>query len=74
MQVILNIDSAAIIDAAEKMPLEEKLKLYEKIKDDILQYRFEILRKELKDTVSLSDEEITQEVENVRSERYKNRG
>jgi len=71
VQVILNIDSAAIIDAAERMPLEEKMKLYEKIKDDVLQYKFEILRKELKDTVPLTNEEITQEVENVRAERYK---
>ena len=69
----MNIDSEQIIDAATKMPLEEKLKLYDKIKDDILQYRFESLREELKETVSLSDEEILQEVESVRAERYKNR-
>jgi len=41
------------------MPIEEKLKLYEKIKDDILKYRFELLIKEFKDTVPLTDEEIT---------------
>jgi hypothetical protein len=73
MQVLLNIETEALIDAVQKMPLEEKLKLYEKIKDDIMQSRFELLRKELKETVTLSDEEITQEVEHVRTERYKNR-
>lgn len=73
MQINMNIDSEQIIDAAAKMPLEEKLKLYDKIKDEILQYRLESLRKELKETVILSDEEILQEVENVRAERYKNR-
>jgi hypothetical protein len=55
------------------MPIDEKLKLYEKIKDEILQFRFETLRKELKDMVTLSDEEILQEVEHVRTERHKNR-
>ncbi len=73
MQVLLNIDSDALIEAVQKMPFEEKLKLYDKIKDDILQYRFESLRKELKGTVTLSEEEIIQEVENVRTDRYKNR-
>ena len=74
MQINMNIDSEQIIDAAAKMPFEEKLKLYDKIKDDILQYRFESLRKELKETITLSDEEILQEVEDARAERYKNRG
>lgn len=73
MQVPLNIDTEAIIDAVGRMPLEEKLKLYDTIKDDIMQYRFESLRKELKQTVTLSGEEIIQEVEHVRAERYKNR-
>lgn len=73
MQINVNIDSEQIIDAAAKMPLEEKLKLYDKIKDDILLYRFESLRKELKETFTLSDEEILKEVEDARAERYKNR-
>jgi len=54
------------------MSLEDKLKLYDKIKADILLYRFESLRKELKETVTLTDEEILREVEDVRVERYKN--
>ena len=73
MQISLNIDSETLIDAVQKMPLEEKLKLYDKIKEEIMQSRFESLRKELKQTVTLSDEEIMQEVECVREERYKNR-
>ena len=73
MQINMTIDNEQLIDAATKMPLEDKLKLYDKIKDDILQYRFESLRKELKETVTLSEEEILQEVEYVRAERYKNR-
>jgi len=58
MQVIFNIDVEQIIEAAAKMSTEDKLKLYDKIKDEILQIRFEALRKELKDTITLSDEEI----------------
>jgi len=73
MQINLTIDNDQLIDAAAKMPLADKLKLYDKIKDDILQYRFEELRKELKETVTLSDEEILQEVEHVRADRHKNR-
>lgn len=73
MQVILNINPDEIIEAASKMSIDDKLKLYEKIKKDILQIRFESIRKELKEKVTLTDEEILQEVEHVRSERYKNR-
>lgn len=73
MQVILNIDADQIINVVSNMTIDEKLRLYEKIKDDILQIRLEALRKELKDTVALTDEEILQEVEHVRAERYKNR-
>lgn len=72
MQINMTVNSDELIDAASKLPLEEKLKLYDKIKDDILGYRLEELRNELKETVTLSDEEILQEVENVREERYKN--
>ena len=72
MQINMTVNSEELIDAATKLPLEEKLKLYDKIKDDILGYRLEELRNELKETVTLSDEEILQEVENVREERYKN--
>jgi hypothetical protein len=73
MRITLNLDSDQLINAAAQLPLDDKLKLYEKIKDDVLQFRLEALRKELKETVTLTDEEITQEVENVRAERYKNR-
>jgi len=73
MRILLNIDSETLIEAAQKMPLEEKLKLYDRIKDEILQYRFESLREELNEEVALSDEEISQEVEYVRAERHKNR-
>lgn len=66
MQVLLNIDSEELIEAVQKMPLEEKLKLYDKIKEDIMQSRFELIRNELEGTVTLS---ITHEVEHVRTER-----
>lgn len=36
MRVTLNIENEQIIEAASKMPLEDKLKLYDKIKDDVL--------------------------------------
>jgi hypothetical protein len=72
MQVTLNINSEQLIEAASKMPLEDKLKLYDKIKDDIFEIRFKDILKSLK-TDKLSDEEILQAVEHVRSERYKNR-
>jgi len=71
MQININIDSEEIIDAAANMPLNEKLKLYDKIKDDITKYRIEALFNEFKSN-DLSDDEITGIVEHVRSERYKN--
>jgi len=67
----MNIEPEQIIDAASKMPLDEKLKLYNKIKDDIIQYRIEALFNEFKSD-DISDDEITEIVEHVRSERYKN--
>lgn len=72
MQVNMFIDSETIIDAAAKMPIDEKLKLYEKIKDDIIQYRIEEILAGFK-TDDITEEEITEIVEHVRSERYKNR-
>lgn len=72
MQILLNIDTEAIIEAASKMPLEDKLKLYDKIKDDIFEIRFREIMDSMK-TDEITDEEILQEVERVRSERYKNR-
>ena len=72
MQLTLNINSEQLIEAASKMPLEDKLKLYDKIKDDIFEVRFRDVLKSLK-TDKLSDEEILHAVEHVRSERYKNR-
>jgi len=71
MQINMNIDSEQIIDAAANMPLDEKLKLYNKIKDEIIQYRIESLFKEFKSD-DITDDEITEIVEHVRSERYKN--
>ena len=71
MQINMNIEPEQIIDAASKMPLDEKLKLYNKIKDDIIQYRIEALFNEFKSD-DISDDEITEIVEHVRSERYKN--
>ncbi len=72
MRVTLNIDNEQIIEAASKMPLEDKLKLYDKIKDDVFEVRFKDILDSMK-TDELTDEEILQEVEHVRSERYKNR-
>ncbi len=71
MQINMNIDSEQIIDAAANMPLVEKLKLYNKIKDDITQYRIKALFNEFKSD-DIEDDEITEIVEHVRSERYKN--
>ncbi len=71
MQINMNVDSQEIIAAAVKMPLEDKLKLYEKIKDDIFKSKFESLLNKFK-SFDISEEEITREVEHVRSERYKN--
>ena len=73
MPVNMFIDSKTIIDAAAKMPIDEKLKLYEKIKDDVMQYRIEEILASFK-TDDITEEEITEIVEHVRSERYKNRG
>jgi len=72
MQINLTIDNDQLIDAAAKMPLADKLKLYDKIKDDILRYRLEALLAECK-TDGVTEEEITEIVEHVRSERYQNR-
>ncbi len=72
MQINMTINSEQLIEAAASLPLEDKLKLYDKIKDDILPSRLESLLAELK-TDSISEEEITEIVENVRTERYQNR-
>lgn len=72
MQININIETEQIIDAATKMTLEDKLKLYDKIKDDIFEYRFNEILDNMK-TDEITEEEILQEVEHVRSERYKNR-
>lgn len=73
MRLTFNIENEQIIEAASKMPLEDKLKLYDKIKDDIFEVKFTEILDSMK-TNELTDEEILQEVEHVRSERYKNRG
>lgn len=67
----ITIGNEQIIEAVSKMPLEDKLKLYDKIKDDIFEVRFRELIISMK-TDDLSDVEIQKEVEYVRSERYKN--
>ncbi|HNW30069.1 MAG TPA: hypothetical protein PKN50_16435 [Spirochaetota bacterium] len=72
MNINMTIDSELLIDAAAKMPVDEKLKLYERIKDDIIKYRVEEILASFK-TDDISEEEITEIVEHVRSERYKNR-
>jgi hypothetical protein len=72
MQININIDTDQIIEAASKMPVEDKLKLYDKIKNDIFKYRFESLLDKFK-ADDITDEEITQIVEHVREEAYKNR-
>ena len=72
MNVNMTIDSELLIDAAAKMQIDEKLKLYERIKDDIIQYRVEEILNSFK-TDDITEEEITEIVEHVRSERYKNR-
>ena len=72
MQINMNVDSQEIIEAAGKMPLNEKLKLYEKIKTDVIKYRVDELFNKFKNN-DISEEEITKIVEDVRTERYKNR-
>ena len=72
MQINMTINSEELIEAASKMPLDEKLRLFDKIKDEIFEFRFRDILESLK-TIDLSDEEIIQVVEDVRAERYKNR-
>ncbi len=72
MNINMTIDSEFLIDAAARMPVNEKLKLYERIKDDIIQYRVEEILNSSK-TDDISEEEITEIAEHVRSERFKNR-
>ena len=71
MQINMTINSEELIEAASNMPLDEKLKLYDKIKDDIFRYRFESLLEKFK-ADDITDEEITEIVENVRAENHKN--
>jgi len=68
----MTVNSEQLIEAVAQLPLEEKLKVFEKIKDDILPSRLESLLAEIK-TDSISEEEITEIVENVRTERFQNR-
>lgn len=70
MQVTINMDSEQIISAASNMSIDEKLKLYDSIKVDIFKYRFNSLLSTFK-TDALSEKDILEEVENVRTERYK---
>jgi hypothetical protein len=72
MQLTVNIDSEQVINAAEKMPIDEKLRLFDKIKTDIFAYRFESILNTLK-TEELSEEVILKEVEDARKERFNNR-
>lgn len=72
MSITLTVNPEQLIDAAAKMTIDEKLKLYETIKDDIVQYRVEEILNSFK-TDDITEEEIAEIVEHVRSERYKNR-
>lgn len=72
MQVTISLEAEQIINAAGKMSIDDKILLFEKIKDDIFKYKFESLLNKFK-TFKISEDEITREVEHVRSERYKNR-
>jgi pheromone shutdown protein TraB len=71
MQINMTINSEELIEAASKMPIDEKLRLFEKIQDDIFEYKFKEILDNLQ-TDQLSEEDILKEVEYVRSERYKN--
>jgi hypothetical protein len=72
MQLTIKIDSSQVIEAAEKMPLDDKLRLFDNIKNDIIRYRFESILTALK-TDELSENDILKEVEDVRKERFNNR-
>jgi len=68
----MTVTSEELIEAVSKMPIDEKVKLFEKIEDDIFEYKFRQILDSLK-TDKITEDEILQEVEYVRSERYKNR-
>lgn len=72
MQINIDIEPTQIIEAAAKLQLKDKLKLYERIKGDVIKFRVDELLNKFKDN-DISEEEITKIVEDVRSERYKNR-
>jgi hypothetical protein len=72
MQITFNIDADQIINAASQLPLDEKLKLYKKIKTDIRKLQLEAILDDFK-TDDITEEEITEIVEHVRSERHQNR-
>lgn len=70
MQTVqLNLDKEQFINIIRLMDDVDKLEIYTELKKNILSNRFESLLQSLK-TDDLSLEEITQEVENVRQQRY----
>ncbi len=71
MQINMSISSDELINAAKQMPVAEKIRLFESIENDIFEFKFRQLVKELQ-TTAISQEEILAEVESVRAERYKN--
>jgi hypothetical protein len=64
MQILFNIDPELIIEAAAKMLIDNKLRLYGKISEDIYKSKFETLLDKFKN-IDLTDEQITKEVEFV---------
>jgi hypothetical protein len=72
MEITFNIDTDKIINELAKLPIDEKVKLYRKIKSEIRKYQIESLMAEFK-TDDISEEEINEIVEQVRTEEYKNR-
>jgi hypothetical protein len=70
MQITVNMDSEQLINVASQMTIDEKLRLYDTIKSDIVKFRFKALLDKFQ-TNELSEETILKEVEDARSERYK---
>jgi hypothetical protein len=72
MQLTFNIDADQIIDALSRLPIDAKLKLYKKIKSEIREYQLETILDDFK-MDDISEDEINEIVEHVRTEAYKNR-
>ena len=72
MQITFNIDADQIINAASQLPLDEKIKLYKKIKNEIRKLQLETILDDFK-TDDITENEINEIVEHVRTEAFKNR-